>query len=34
LSKSLASTGLRHLREAGVSPAEIRRRIGLALPDD
>lgn len=29
LSKSLCSTGLRALREAGVTPSNIRRRIGL-----
>jgi glutamyl-Q tRNA(Asp) synthetase len=29
LSKSIASTSLRQLRAQGVSPAEIRRRIGL-----
>lgn len=29
LSKSLQSTGLRALREAGVTPSDIRRRIGL-----
>jgi glutamyl-Q tRNA(Asp) synthetase len=29
LSKSTAATGLRELRAAGVTPAEIRRRIGL-----
>jgi glutamyl-Q tRNA(Asp) synthetase len=30
LSKSTDATGLRELRAAGVSPAEIRRRVGLA----
>jgi glutamyl-Q tRNA(Asp) synthetase len=30
LSKSTAATGLRELRAAGVSPGEIRRRVGLA----
>jgi glutamyl-Q tRNA(Asp) synthetase len=30
LSKSTAATGLRELRAAGVTPAEIRRRVGLA----
>ena len=30
LSKSTGATGLRELREAGVSPAEVRRRVGLA----
>lgn len=30
LSKSTAATGLRELRMAGASPAEIRRRVGLA----
>ena len=30
LSKSTEATGLRELRAAGVSPAEIRRRVGLA----
>ena len=29
LSKSTAATGLRELRAAGVTPAEVRRRIGL-----
>src|SRR5262249_36035026 len=29
LSKSLGSTGLRSLRQAGLSPLDIRRRIGL-----
>jgi glutamyl-Q tRNA(Asp) synthetase len=29
LSKSTAATGLRELRAAGVTPAEIRRRVGL-----
>jgi glutamyl-Q tRNA(Asp) synthetase len=30
LSKSTDATGLRELRAAGVTPAEIRRRVGLA----
>jgi glutamyl-Q tRNA(Asp) synthetase len=30
LSKSTDATGLRELRVAGVTPAEIRRRLGLA----
>jgi glutamyl-Q tRNA(Asp) synthetase len=30
LSKSTEATGLRELRAAGATPAEIRRRIGLA----
>ena len=30
LSKSTAATGLRELRAAGISPADIRRRLGLA----
>jgi glutamyl-Q tRNA(Asp) synthetase len=30
LSKSTAATGLRELRAAGVTPGEIRRRLGLA----
>jgi glutamyl-Q tRNA(Asp) synthetase len=30
LSKSKGSTSLRHLREAGITPAEIRARLGLA----
>jgi glutamyl-Q tRNA(Asp) synthetase len=30
LSKSTAATGLRDLREGGVTPAEVRRRVGLA----
>jgi len=29
LSKSTEATGLRELRAAGVSPAEVRRRVGL-----
>ncbi len=29
LSKSTAATGLRELRAAGASPADIRRRVGL-----
>lgn len=31
LAKSIASTGLRTLRESGVTPSEIRRMVGLAL---
>ena len=31
LSKSIASTGLRTLREAGVMPSEVRRMVGLPL---
>jgi glutamyl-Q tRNA(Asp) synthetase len=30
LSKSTQATALRALREAGVTPAEVRKRIGLA----
>jgi glutamyl-Q tRNA(Asp) synthetase len=30
LSKSAAATGLRELRAAGVTPAEVRRRVGLS----
>jgi len=30
LSKSTEATGLRALRSAGVSPADIRRRVGAA----
>lgn len=33
LAKSLASTGLRDLRKAGATPADVRRLVGLPLPE-